>query len=107
MRPVARIVPLNWVDDGNSNACRILCRRCFAEKLSTLSTDVVWKTVDNVDKEEILMDEKIKEKLLDVYFEVDKDDVAQRKIFWDVLACFGVASDFMKCLQEKKEEGVI
>ena len=77
------------------------------KELSTLSTDFMWKTVDNVDKGDILMDEKTREKLLDVYFEVDKDDVAQRKIFWDVLACFGVASDFMKCLQEKKEEGVI
>ncbi len=50
------------------------------------------------------MDQQTKEKLLDVYYEVDKDDVAQRKIFWDVLACFGAASDFMKCLQEQTEK---
>lgn len=50
------------------------------------------------------MDQQIKEKLLDVYFEIDRDDVAQRKLFWDVLACFGAASEFMQLLQEEKEK---
>lgn len=50
------------------------------------------------------MDQEIKEKLLDVYSEIDKDDVARRTLFWDVVSCFGAASDFMKYLQELKEE---
>ena len=49
------------------------------------------------------MNQEIKEKLLDVYSEIDGDDVPRRTLFWDVLACFGAASDFMKCLQDEKE----
>jgi len=50
------------------------------------------------------VEQEIREKLLDVYAEIDRDDVRQRQLFWDVLSCFGAASDFMKCLQEEKEE---
>lgn len=51
-----------------------------------------------------MMDQETREKLLDVYSEIDTDDVPRRTLFWDVLACFGAASDFMKCLQEEKEK---
>ena len=52
----------------------------------------------------VCVEQEMKETLLDVYSEIDRDDVRQRQLFWDVLSCFGAASDFMKCLQEEKED---
>ena len=50
------------------------------------------------------MRQETKEKLLEVYSEIERDEVAKRELFWEILSCFGEASDFMKFLQEKKED---